>query len=242
MPVVKADHNFPTSSLTYNSPLEFCEGSSVVLTSQHGAGLNYQWYKDGIAIPTGVDSFYQATTTGTYYVIISNGNGCLVTTNSVPVTVHPLPNPIITRNGMILTVPVSFASYQWYLYNTPIQGANQSSYTMTQDGVYTVEVTNSFGCKKRAAVVVVNNTSINNVAGISEDISIYPNPTNDVLKIDAPLKVNVLLQNMTGQVLIEKYDVKQIELGHLAEGVYMVSVLDENGQVLKIERVIKAEK
>src|SRR5690606_4685386 len=240
-PVQKADYNMPNPGLTYNSPLEFCDGSSVTLNSNGDTSHSYQWYLNGSAITGATANYYVAKTSGVYHVIVSNAFGCVESSNSVSVTVHPLPNPIIVQNGMVLSVPTIFSTYQWYRYNQALQGANQSSFTLTQNGVYTVEVTNSFGCKNRAEVVVINNTSVQNVAGLSSEISVYPNPTKKILNIEAPIKVNALLQSMTGQILIEEKDAKQIDVSHLAEGVYMVSILDSEGQVLKVERIVKTE-
>jgi hypothetical protein len=75
----------PTASITTPDGLDLCGKAYVRLKANTAAGLTYQWYKDGSAIGGATAVTYFATTTGVYYVRVTNANGC--STNSASVTV-----------------------------------------------------------------------------------------------------------------------------------------------------------
>jgi hypothetical protein len=111
--------------------------------------------------------------------ITGNGNtGTLLNTiwaTNVPFNPIP-PTPIITWAGTNLYVNTTLA-IQWYFNGTLISGATTTTYTPTQNGTYTVIVTNVSGCTKLSPPF--NLTS----AGISENQDwnaaiIFPNPAN----------------------------------------------------------------
>jgi copper(I)-binding protein len=58
------------------------------------------------------------------------------------------------------SVQATNATYQWFLNNVAIPGANTASYTVTQPGVYTIKVTiPGNACPGEATVTVVGGTS-----------------------------------------------------------------------------------
>jgi hypothetical protein len=73
--------------------------------------------------------------------------------NSVSLTVSALPTaPTITLvNGDELTIPATADNIQWLLAGAPIGGANSTSYFPTQNGTYSVEITNAAGCSITSA-------------------------------------------------------------------------------------------
>jgi hypothetical protein len=58
----------PSSSVTANGSTVFCAPGSVTLNANSGAGLTYQWKKNGINISGASNSSYIATATGNYMV------------------------------------------------------------------------------------------------------------------------------------------------------------------------------
>lgn len=141
----------PDAITIATGPTSFCVGGAVVLNANTGAGLIYQWQVNTIDIPGATSSSYTATTSGTYRVIVSNGN-CDNTSGDIAVTVSTIPSAAVTAagspvfcqgNSVILQTNAGAGySYQWLLNTVAIPGANAATHTATATGDYTVVVTN----------------------------------------------------------------------------------------------------
>src|SRR5882672_4714017 len=87
--------------------------------------------------------------------------------------------PTITQNGNILTSTFE-TTYQWLLNSDTIPGATDQSYTISQSGLYTVEITNETGCKSQSSVQAF-------LVGIDEvadaNAVVFSNPANSNLII-----------------------------------------------------------
>ncbi|NDC42096.1 MAG: T9SS C-terminal target domain-containing protein, partial [Chitinophagia bacterium] len=120
-------------------------------------------------------------------------------------------------------------------------GATSRNYSYTTAGRYTVKVTDANGCSVTSAVYVVDITTA--VAEVTSgiDISIYPNPSTAIVHIEAPGKVNVMVLSSVGQMVAEKSQTNEIDLSQLADGVYLIKVLDDHQNTLKIARVVKVQ-
>jgi len=72
---------------------------------------------------------------------------------------------------------------------------------------------------------------------LAGDISIYPNPVKDELKIESELTIkNVELCDITGKTL-STHTTNTINVSHLPQSVYLVKIHTDKGVVTK--RVIK---
>jgi hypothetical protein len=125
----------PDAIITANGSLSFCNGDSVILSSNLAS--SYLWSNGSTSQSITV---YQS---GTFSVTTSNGT-CSNTSSNVIVNVNAIPTASISANGsttfceggnVVLTANTS-NSYQW---NT---GSNNASITVTQSGTYTVAVGN----------------------------------------------------------------------------------------------------
>lgn len=95
----------PTASITPQGPTTFCTGGNVTLKANSGAGLSYQWKKNGTNISGASGINYVATTAGTYKVKVTNTNGCTKISGGIPVTVPCRENgESISKTGFIATV------------------------------------------------------------------------------------------------------------------------------------------
>jgi len=157
----------PVVTITSNDgDFEVCQGSSMVLTAS--AGASYSWNTGSVS------QSIQVTQGGTYTVTVTNQFGCQGTA-SVDVIVRPLPTPTpeIIADGPTTfcaggSVTLSVAStYQGYTWST---GATTQSITVSTSGLYTVTVTNEFGCTSTASGVVV---------------TVNPNPNPQILTTGA---------------------------------------------------------
>lgn len=152
----------------------FCEGNHTFLIAPQGA--NYQWQKNGTAIPNATTNTLAVYDDGDYTCLISN-SPCSGVSNSIHITVHPNPNVWISShcngNGTI-TLRTNLDPYD--PTSTEIYGNNGSTYHWqtgeTTDQItitapsspvnYYVVVTNPYsGCSiKRAHRIPANADSL----------------------------------------------------------------------------------
>jgi hypothetical protein len=81
-------NGLPTATITASSATTFCQGGSVVLNANTGAGLSYQWFNNGSAINGATSSSYTATASGSLTVAVTNSNGCFATSSGTSVLVN----------------------------------------------------------------------------------------------------------------------------------------------------------
>jgi len=72
--------------------------------------------------------------------------------SSIMISVIDLPSAQITENGAILTASEA-ESYQWLLNGEEIENATEQTYLPTEDGAYSVIVTNEGNCSSTSAEV-----------------------------------------------------------------------------------------
>ncbi len=169
-----------------------CAGSdSLVLGSTYGAGN--QWFLNGQPI-SGANAFlYQPVQSGFYQVQFTNSNGCTAVSDSVQVTVNPLPalpvyaniNNSLRANPALL--PAQY-SLQWYNGTTPIAGATGLRYCATANGNYGLLVTDvATGCTRVYYSTVVYNPNFDCTVGTNELTSaaftIFPNPATTTFQV-----------------------------------------------------------
>lgn len=145
----------PAATVTPSGPTTFCAGGSVLLTGNGGAGITYQWKKNGVNIAGATLQTYTATTAGIYTLEVTLG-GCTSNSAYVNVVVNQSLSPSITENGFggfcsssTVTLDVSSngvgSSYQWFEENSPIPNATGTSVSTWHNGNYHVTVTNGCG-------------------------------------------------------------------------------------------------
>lgn len=140
--------------ISTNGSTSFCTGGAVTINSTTSPDyVSYAW------VPTGESTTsISASTAGSYQVIITDVNGCTAISNTINVTVNPLPVPVISSNGstiicqgssVILTS--SFASG-----NVWSTGETTESITVSTAQTITVTVTDANGCVGTSAPVEVS--------------------------------------------------------------------------------------
>lgn len=218
------------------SPLgttSLCNGDSIVLTAS--GGTTYQWLSSGIAISGANTSSYTVHTGGLYSVVVT-AFGCTDTSLSDTIVVHPLPVPVISVSGSLLSTG-SYTSYQWLHNGIPITGAVASTYTISlMSGLYTVTVVDSNGCEGTSTAVDAGTLDIKETTG-KPDIHIYPNPVQNVLFIQSPLPVDVHIISTGG--LTSKYkNVRKIDLSNYADGIYLLRIFTDE-RLIGTRKIVK---
>lgn len=228
----------PTATISYTTPVTFCEGGAVVLTGVSNTGITYQWQNNGAPISGATSNNYIASSTGSYSVIITNALGCSTVSPTILVVSNPNPVPVITRNGNILSTG-TYATYQWYFNSQPIPGATNQSITVTQNGGYAVFVTDVNNCTNYSQVYFLNNVGVGGPLLSGASIKVFPNPVRNTLNIEAPAVVNVTIRDLTGREVMKVSDARQIDMSILSDGAYMLMISDKNGNMVKTDKVMK---
>jgi hypothetical protein len=132
-----------------------------------------------------------------------------------------------------------YASYQWYRNGKIIVGATSRSYTISFDGDYHVVVTNGQGCKNISDVLSVQNLSVKQIARDGVKIDLYPNPAQSMINIDAPIDVNLVIRDIQGKQIMELKNAQQVDMSAYADGIYIFTLTDKDGVVVKMDKVVK---
>lgn len=234
-------NNLPNPiTITANGPTNFCEGNSVVLSAPSGY-QSYTWNDGSTTQNLFVDS------AGTYVCVVTDQNGCSPASgsNSIVVNIFNGTPPVASFSGNVLSSTPAI-SYQWYLNGNIILGATGQDYNATTSGVYYVIVTDANGC------IIKSNTLEFTYIGFEEmglqNISIFPNPTENQVVIDvkfnAPTDYSIEFTDMIGNQVLKtdffnnKNEMKKsYDLTELASGIYFVK-LNANGESF-VKKLIK---
>ena len=229
-----------TPTPTSNSPL--CNGQTIDLFTPTVTGATYAWTGPlGYNISTQNPTRPAATAlAGTYSVVVTVG-GCPSLAGTVTVVVNPNPaTPTVTAAGNTLTSSAT-AGNQWYLNGVVITGATSQTYTASQSGVYTVQVTVN-GCTSALS----NSITITGIEEYSQDnsFSIYPNPSHGIFTVtlhsDVKKTYTLKMVNALGQLVFVKSltditgDYSQpVDVSRFSKGVYMLVLTDDKHETVK---------
>ncbi len=232
-------YNPPVVSLEHNDT-SFCIGGMITLSVEtQDTGLTYVWKRDDVAILHATTYFLQINESGVYKVIAGRlaAGSCEDSTNEVTVTVHDLPAVSVTWDGEVLSATPGYTSYQWRNDGQGIAGATDATYTPSEDGPYTVTVTDSNGCENTSSVQNLTQVSVNEF--IVSEVFVYPNPSEGLVYIKSPVRVDVVLLSADGRILQRIEGARVVDMGGYATGMYLLRIMDAQGRVIRNERVMK---
>ena len=220
-----------------------CNGGStgyIHLSMTGGtAPFNYHW-SDG-----GSNQNLNNLIAGTYYVSITDSNGCSITksiqisqpaamianTSTTPTGVQP--------NGTATVGVIGGKAPYTYLWDDPSK-QNTATATGLSAGTYHVSITDADTCHTTATATVSHHTGIGKPKSII-DVEIYPNPADQF--VDLEVKSNktenfeiVLYDELGRQVFhaIERGKMslkKQIDISELENGIYMIRILTGKNEI-----------
>ncbi|MEP7265069.1 MAG: T9SS type A sorting domain-containing protein [Bacteroidota bacterium] len=155
-PVVINSSSIPAATITNGGTITICQGTNVTLTANSGTGFTYQWRFNGIPISGATAINYSAATSAQYSVTVTNAAGCSATSSATTVTVNQIETLILHGNGSggvgcvngglrMYAKHKAGNTYQWKKDGIVINGAVDSAYTTTTEGVYQCYISNG-GC------------------------------------------------------------------------------------------------
>lgn len=240
-PILRIDNlAMPQPTISPETYAVYCDGDSLTLNANAGiSGATYQWLLQGINIPGATNASYVAKMPGNYVVKTTKFN-CTVSSPGTNVSQVPAPTPTITKNVNILSTGGNYVSYQWYVDGVILPDETFSTCIAKVAGTYTVKVSNG-GCNATAAGVDVTaseaSTSVSNVM-YAKAVKIYPNPVTTSVHISAPIATKVTISSVEGKKLVES-ETGDIDMSNFANGVYIIRVNDSEGNMLKVDKLIK---
>ncbi len=183
-----------------------------------------------------------------YRVILTEQTCGALTSDTILLTVFPLPTVNVTANpsnivlpGQTITLSANSTggnTFIWYLNNTLIQNQTGSNLNIASNnsGAYTVSVSDQNGCMAVSNMVLVRDSIMNTSF-------IYPNPNKGIFQINVSglsnnnESRNVILYDAKGSKVFSKtFDnlhalnrVININVENLAKGVYLVILYDKYG-------------
>jgi hypothetical protein len=228
--------------ITSAAPNPICLGDSAMI-GVVGA-QTYTWTPaSSLSTSTGQSVFAHPFNTTTYTVTGTDFIGC-VNTDTITIVVNPLPpSPAITPlGGSLVCSPAN--GYQWYLNGVLINGATSQAYVFSQNGVYTVMISDANGCKSLSLPYSVTNTGIQVLADNKNTIAVIPNPTEGIFTVitDVTLTGYELLDVRGKIIFSEKISSKdlRVDISRLDEGCYFLKLISE--QTSSVSQIVKLSK
>jgi hypothetical protein len=255
-------NSLPNASIYTNGPSEVCEGNSVNLIAK--GGVYYKW-NNGLTTDN-----INVKESGDYTVNVIDQNGCVSFANQ---TVKINPNPIVSMNDLNpLTLKTNTPIK---LYGKPTggtfvgQGVNGAefnpSYTTLGKKIITYNYTTPQGCSGSTSISTIVVDSVNSVcstydtlkikvqlttgikAGQQTSMNVYPNPTSDILIIEASdiqalggYSYKILdLQGKEVYNALATTSKTEISLKSIGvKGMYILHIVDEKGVSIENKKIV----
>jgi hypothetical protein len=184
------------------------------------------------------------TQAGSYVATYTNVQGCdsIITLN---LTIEQVGNVISaspSNSLLLLSSSNTGLTYQWINCTTgsAFPGANSSSFTASQNGIYAVISTNSNGCSDTSNCITISNVGIDELSSAS--FTVFPNPVVNKVNItfEAAFTGELSITDMGGrsvhQTVVNSQKEVSIELS-VPQGIYFVNAYNQSG--IKTVRIIK---
>ena len=191
------------------------------------------------------DSVINVNIQGTYSVLVTNQYGCIAE-DTIHINMNPAPHVelgndtiICAYNSIILDAGAGFNTYIW---NT---GQSTQTITVSNPGIYSVEVFNSYGCTKTDSIhVLIDTCTIINELSENTYFSVYPNPNNGLFNVKAETinnePVNFTITDLYGRLLYKKDNIIMrkgelflIDASGFVNGIYMLHVSSTSAGIVK---------
>lgn len=212
--------NFPLDEINLSLPEgnEVCDGDSITI-------LIDSKYKNVIWNNNKTTNQIKVTK-GIYWAEILNENNCKITTDTIEIYSHPLPQtPFISKNSNRLETT---KNVDWYLNDTLI-ALNQSFVDLLKYGTYY--------CTNKNEKCI--SYSENFIYEPLNNFKLFPNPANDIIIVELlfnkEIKISLEISDLKGKIvynqeidLTPKPFFNEIDISSFSKGTYIVNVISNN--------------
>lgn len=182
--------------------------------------------------------------------------------------IHNDPTPMLVNDLDLRVLSQSTEYFPWMMepnaafdnYNTPAtKGDNYRDNIEVifeeniEAGVHTVQISHKgdllFGSQDFSLIIngiVLEPTSVSEINLLNSEIVVYPNPIDDVLKIDIQsppsklLKIDVL--DLTGRTQLHAQypynNTLELEVSTLSSGIYFLNIRNEENALIGVEKIV----
>ena len=152
----------------------------------HTDSIQYslQWYLNGSPQLGENNPTDTVWVSGDYFLVAVNANGCAAFSDTVTAifcdpAYHPTVNYTASATGLS-TIDTTGNTMQWFFNGNPIPGATGDTVHLGANGIYSLEITNSFGCTFDSWPMTID-------VGMAEfhsfTPSLFPNPANESVSV-----------------------------------------------------------
>jgi len=185
--------------------VEICRGDTAILTAT--GAIDYKW-KSGETLGQSFGSVVRAypIATTTYTVTGLNGNCQNDATITIEVKESP-EKPVVVRIPKTdsLSVFQKYTSYQWIFEGEDIPGETKRATLITQEGKYSVRVSNDVGCSSVSFSSNYKPSEIDDKVKAELNLKLFPNPAREVSQLSYYLKkdsdVSIALMDLQGKLI-----------------------------------------
>jgi hypothetical protein len=210
--------------------LLICAGDSAWLCT-NGNYAGYAWNNSDTSACMYVKD------AGSYYLTVTDNNGCTAESNHLLLSVNPVPPVSISVIGDSLTA-YGGTTYQWYLNGVVIAGAVLPAFNINQPGSYAVAVTDSNGCTALSNPVAYTGIPNSEKAGF---FNFYPNPVTQNLTVDLQeSNYDLTVCDVTGRKVFGGRSASaktEIDFSRFASGVYFITAQTNRSTITR--KVVK---
>ena len=162
------------------------------------------------------------TSDSTSSFTLSSASGCdsIVTLN---LTINPIVTTIVQNGNDIEASATNGAAPYYYDWST---GETTATITPSANGLYSVVVSDADSCLSDTAIFLVEFVNTTSIENWSNSVSIYPNPTSDILTIstgDYSGLITTNVYDLFGRKIIITNE-KEVSLKAFADGVYILEL------------------
>jgi hypothetical protein len=128
-------------------------------------------------------------------------------------------------------VSTAAVGYQWFLNGVAIAGATSQFYAPTENGVYSVTVSNENGCTSASEPYEWLITSV--LKNTKSNLIIFPNPSQNSLTVSWVLEKisSVEIYDLLGNLVkIETENFSKIDISTISSGNYFVKINSIKGK------------
>ncbi len=177
---------------------------------------------------------------GTYTVTVQSANGCSSISTAIInspsyMSISPSQvNPTAGNSDGSITMNVTGGTpaYEYSIDNQTTWQAG-STFNNLPNGVYIIYIRDQNGCMQIYCVLLGSPTA--NIIELEENISVYPNPTNGLVFLNSENIESTKVYTLNGQALslesIKAVNGSVIDLGNIADGLYILEITMVNGKV-----------